>query len=253
MVSTISPRLVSAALLSVGSLALAVSIIYTAQIPALIGLGLIFWGIIVQYVTTEDYVKKPLLNATSQSSLQILAETLKKLDYSGKAVYLSPKYLANAEDSRLCITKDEKSRFPTPEQTIRENKPLADYPEWLLLAPPGNELMKLFERTANTNFAKIDLPDLESVLPKLLVDDLEIAEEVKINKTDSKIRIELLNTNYDDFYRGAVLPNSIGSPIASAIACALAKVTGKLIVISKDQTTENQKMLIIEYQIVQGS
>jgi len=44
---------------------------------------------------------------------------------------------------------------------------------------------------------------------------------------------------------------SLGCPVSSAIACALAKATGKPIVIENQQTSEDGKNMEIEYRILE--
>jgi len=242
---------VSLALLVTSALALVFSVIYTSQVLAFIGLGLLFWGIITRYIVTGEYVKRILLKTTSQSALQILNQTLTDLNYTGKAVYLPPRYQANIENNRICITKNENAKLPTPEQTQKETKTITSNPEWLLLTPSGNDLVQLFEKTLNTSFTKKDLSYMEQNLPKILVEELEIAEDIKIENADNLIRISIENTAYTDFYKEPQPRNNMGSPLTSAIACAIAKATGKPVTIHKDQTTNDQKTIETEYELMQ--
>ncbi len=251
MKTTYFTKRISTALIAIGSAGIIFSTIYNSQILAFIGLGLLFWGIITRYITTEEYVKRILLKSTSQSALQILNETLTELNYNGKAVYLPPRYQANLEASRICITKNENATLPTPEQTQKETKTITSNPEWLLLTPPGNELVQLFEKTLNTSFTKIEFNYLKQNLPKVLVEELEIAEDIKIENTDNLISINIENTAYADFYKEPQLRNSVGSPLTSAIACAIAKATGKPVTIRKDQTTPDHKTIQTEYELQQ--
>jgi hypothetical protein len=56
-------KLISPAVIVTSLSALISSIILTSQILALIGLGLLFWGVIIKYITTEEYVRQPILDA----------------------------------------------------------------------------------------------------------------------------------------------------------------------------------------------
>jgi hypothetical protein len=86
-------------LLGVGVAALILSIIYASSILTFIGLGLLFWGALTLYITTEKYVKEILLNSTLLPRLANMDKILTELGYQGKAVYLPPKYLKDPETS----------------------------------------------------------------------------------------------------------------------------------------------------------
>jgi hypothetical protein len=244
------------ALIGFGAIALITSIIFSSSIFAVIGLGLVFWGIIIKYITTEQYVKKTLLDTTTLSSLKIIDEMLKELNYNSKAVYLPPKYLREIESNKIYIPKHENIKLPTPEQILQEDKIFIRNPEAIVLTPPGNELTKLFEKTLNTIFAKVDLVYLEQNIPKLLIEDLEIAEDVKIEIENSIIRVRIENSIYKDICKETEklsdTSRSLGCPISSAIACTLAKATGKPIIVSKHQTSEDGKIIDIEYELLKG-
>jgi len=244
-------KAVSAALAAAGLVAMASSVIFDLQIPAFIGLGLLLCGIITGYIATEEYVKKTVLAPTSQSALQILNELLTKLDYNGKAKYLPPRYQADMENTRVCITKNENGELPSPEQLLKENKAFFISPEWLLITAPGNDLARFFEKILKTSFTKIDLSFLQKNLTKMLVEELEIAGEVRTEVTGNILRIDVENTAYVDFYREAQLRNNMGSPLASAIACALARATGKTVTIRADSASKDQRTIQIEYELEQ--
>jgi hypothetical protein len=243
------------ALIGFGAIALITSIIYSSSIFAVIGLGLVFWGIIIKYITTEQYVKKTLLDTTTLSSLKIIDEMLKELNYNSKAVYLPPKYLREIESNKIYIPKHENIKLPTPEQILQEDKIFIRNPEAIVLTPPGNELTKLFEKTLNTSFTKVDLAYLEQNIPKLLIEDLEIAEDVKMEIEKSIIRVRIENSVYRDICKETEklsdTSRSLGCPISSAIACTLAKATGKPIIVSKHQISEDGKIIDIEYELLE--
>ena len=48
-----------------GVVALIFSIVYTFSVLAFIGLGLTFWGAILTYIHSDEYVKGSVLNATA--------------------------------------------------------------------------------------------------------------------------------------------------------------------------------------------
>ena len=242
--------------LALGAASLIASILYTSQILAFIGLGLIFWGAILTYIQTEDYVKGSLLPATSLSALETLNQIIEELGYKEKAIYLPPKYLADPETNKAYIPKSKESKLPTPEQTQgKENKLFLQNPQGIILTPPGSELTKLFEKILETNFTKVDLQYLQLNLPKLLIEELEIAQNLDITVESNKVNVTIENSAYQSLAKEAAklskLYESLGCPLSSAIACVLAKATGKPIVVKKQEINERSKTLSIEYLIIE--
>jgi len=174
-------KAISWTLLGVGAAALVTSILYVSSMLAFVGLGLVFWGIILLYIQPEGYTKKVLLDATLSPSLTTLNQIVQELDYKGKAIYLPPKYLNDPEANKVYISKQKDEKLPTPELILKqESKLFIQNPQGILLTPPGAELTKLFEETLDTSFTKTDLQYLQQNMPKLFIEDLEIAEDLEI-------------------------------------------------------------------------
>lgn len=254
--TTLNLTLLLAAMLITGATALVASIAYNSQISAFIGLGLIFWGAILTYIRTEDYAKKTVLTAATEPSLLTINQITQELGYAGNAVYLPPRYLEHHEESKLCILKQKTDKLPTPEQIQKqEDKILTTDLQAILLTPPGAELTKLFEKTLNINFTKVDLTYVQQNLPKLLIEDLEIAENVNIEAESNTIRVTVENTIFGNAHAEAAkspnTPPTLGNPLSSAIACVLAKATGKPVIINKEQTSANGKTINIEYGLLE--
>ena len=242
--------------LSLGVLSLIVSIISDSQILAFIGLGLTFWGIILTYIRSEEYVKETLLNATSLSTLATLNQIIQELGYREKAIYLPPRYLKDPESNRVYIPKSKLSKLPTPEQIQeKEDKLFIENPQGILLIPSGSELTKLFEKTLGTSFTRVDLQYLQLNIPKLFVEELEIAQNLDINIKNNTVLVKIENSTYLSLTREvskfSKLYESIGCPLSSSIACALAKVTGKPVTVEKEQIKDEEKTIEIEYRIME--
>jgi len=267
-------KLISLALFILGLSALTFSVFYNSSILAFIGLGLTFWGALTLYIAPEEYVKQTLLDSTLFSSLIALNYILKDLNYQGKAIYLPPKYFKTFETTKVYLPKTLKNKLPTPEEIQREeDKTILKNPDAALITPTGLTLSKLFEETLGTSFTKVDLQYLQQNLPKLLIEDLEIAEDVEVQiKTsksarklddsinifrleDNTVYVKITNSIYQDIYKQEkdlpYIHSKIGCPLCSAIACALAKATGKPVTIEKTQTSPDGKTLETYYRIIE--
>jgi len=266
-------RIVSLTLFCAGVAALTVSILFSSSILAFIGLGLTFWGAILLYIRTEKYIEALLGKTTLPSlatlnqiieelgfkgqapSLATLNQIIEELGFKGQAVYLPPKYLRDFESSKVFIAKQERTKLPTPKQIQKqEERMFLKDPEGILLTPPGADLTRLFEKTLDTSFTKVDLQYLEMDMPRLLVEDLEIAENVEIEAKKNRVYAKIVNSIYKNMQLEAErLPKvgiSLSCPICSAIACAIAKASGRPVVIESDQTSEDGQTLTIEYHLL---
>jgi len=243
-------------LASAGVIALAFSINYNSSILAFIGLGLVFWGALLFYIKPENYIKETLLDRTTLPSLISLNQMIKELGYKSKAVYLPPKYFKGFESSKIYISAQEDMKLPPSKKTQSEqDKMFIKNPNGALITPPGIELKRLFEKTLGTNFVRVDLQYLEQNIPKLLIEDLEIAQEVEIKTQNDRVFVQIINSIFQSICKEARKPSkiycSLGCPLCSAIACALAEATGKSVVIEKEQTGDNNQTTEIEYRLLE--
>ncbi|MBX5327643.1 MAG: hypothetical protein ACQXXH_01545 [Candidatus Bathyarchaeia archaeon] len=250
------PKLTSWLLITLGALALVSSVAFVSQILAFIGLGLTLWGTILLYITPEEYTKTAILDTTITTLLTTIEKIIQDGNYTGKAVYLPPKYLKDFESSKAYLTKEKTTPLPQPEQTQQQENPsILTNSNSILLTPPGADLVKLFEKTLGTSFTKVDLPFLENNLPKLLIEDLELTENTEIQTNNNKIQVKIENITYkntsNQLKKLTTVTNLLGCPTSSAIACALAKATGKPIEIGKHQISNDGKTITIVYNIIE--
>lgn len=261
-------RLSGMILLTLGVLALIISIIYTFSTLAFVGLGIVFWGVILSYIRSDEYIRGSLLSATATPALLTLNQTLGELSYNGKPVYLPPKYLNNPDESKVYIPKLKSSKLPTPEQIQElESQNPSRNSQGIILTPPGSQLTKLFEKTLGTTFTRTDLDHLMQNMPKLIIEDLEIATNFEITAGTSnpkeptesttsqagpaRIHVTITDSIYKEMYKEIEqmtnIHGNLGCPLTSAIACAIAKATGKLTIIEDEKTSEDGQTKEADY------
>jgi hypothetical protein len=249
-VRVIPPRLLSSILILLGAIALFISVVYTLSILALIGLGLLFFGVTFTFVRSEEYVKRILLKTTVSSQQATLKHIIRELQYEGRIVYLPPKYFSDPDIYKAYISEQKDGPLPTLEQTQNNEQDfLIEKPSGVLLTPLGAELSRLFETTLGKDFAKVDLEYLRQNMPKLFVEDLEMAQDFEMEVEDDRIRVKIRDSVYgtSDVETEELTLDSL---LGSAIACTLAKTTNKPIMIEKQQTSADGKDVIIEYRII---
>jgi hypothetical protein len=237
-----------------GLVSLAASAYYASFILAFAGLGLCLWGALLLYVAPSRRVRLELLDATASSSLTDIDGIIKSFNLKGKGIYLPPKYLEDYESSLVFIPSSSEGRLPSPED-VKGRDLYSSIPGGMLLRPPGLALSKLFEKELGTSFTKTDFNYVRENLPKLLIEDLEIADDVSVESGTNEITVEITNHIFKDLCEEtAKLENlhvSMGCPLSSAIACALAKATGKRIRIEGEEQSQDGRTTKILYSILE--
>lgn len=229
-------RLVPCTLLALGLVSLLISAFSTSYELAFIGLGLTFWGALLLYLTPIKHVRLELLTASASSSLINIEKTLAKAEFQGKGIYLPPKRLKDYTSSLIFIPAQPDEPLPTLEETGTE-KLHSENPNGIFLIPPGLGLSKLFERKLGKSFTETDLEDVEEDLPKLF-EKLEITKNMHIQTENNTVTVELGNHVFKELCEETrkleKTHETVGCPLSSAIACALAKTSGQPVVIERE-------------------
>lgn len=245
--------LVSLFLLASGIFALAFSVVYASSMLAFVGLGLTLWGALLLYIAPSKQVPLELLNATATPNLTNIEKIMAAYDVEEKGIYLPPKHLENGGSSIVYIPSKEDLTVPNPEE-LDEEKLHSENPNGLLLSPPGIALSKFFEKTLGKSFARTNLNYLQDTLPKLLVEDLEIAEHVDLRTEDNTVTVEVTNNIFTEICRETrKLPKTykaLGCPLSSAIACVLAKATGKPVIIQSNDLSADGRTIKTSYRVL---
>ena len=79
------------------------------------------------------------------------------------------------------------------------------------------------------DFTKIELNELCEVLPGLVLRDLNLAKTMAMELNGDKVRLKMFDSLYRNLYslrNNLKSVDLLGCPIASAVACALAKASG---------------------------
>jgi len=247
-------------LLVFGMIALVSSVVYSSSIPAFssmlafIGIALTFWGALFPFIKTAAYVKASLLDSTAISSLTTIDHITSELNYKGKSIYLPPRYLKGLKGGIVFIPFKNEIIIPPTEEVAEEKVFLAN-PHGMCLTPPGLGLANLYEDELGKDFTKVDLNYLQDNLPKLFIEDLEIAEDLKMNIKDDVIQVKIIGSVYKDFCKEAgrfpSVCNSLGCPLCSSIAIALTRATGKPIIIEEHEFSQDNETIKKHYRIIE--
>jgi len=249
-------------LLAIGALTLVGSVVKTSTVLAFIGLGLTFWGALFLFARPIKFVRSTLLDSTAISSYTTIDRMIQDLNHKGKPIYIPPypkeaylpEYLKGLKEMIVFIPAEDTLAMPTIEEMMKKQFLLTN-PKGMCIAPPGYGLINLFEKELKTEFTQINLERLCSSLPTIIVKNLELAKELEINPENNFIHIKMVDSAYKDLYsieHGFKSIHLIGCPLASAIACALAKTTAKLVTIVKDAVSPDLKTIEVWYQTLEA-
>jgi len=233
-------------LLLFGVIFLVSSIVFTSNILALLGLGLTFWGTLFLLIRPVTYVKSSLVDSSIMPSLVILDEMLTQLNYQGNATYLPPRSLKGAKKGTLFIAAKKESVMPAIED-IPQGKVFIN-PDGMCLIPLGQGLVNLFEEELGTNLFRTDFYFLQRNLPRLFIEDFELAEDFEMDVNGDVVHVRMKGSVYsnvcNEVRKLTNICSRVGCPLCSAIAYALAKATGKAVTIEKNEFHENDTIEI---------
>jgi hypothetical protein len=249
-------------LLITGALVLVASFLATSTVLAFIGLGLTFWGALFLFVKPIKFVRSTLLDSTALSSYTTMDRILNDLNYKGKPIYIPsypeeaylPEYLKGLKEMVVFISAEDITAIPTIEE-IAKRQFLVKNPKGICISPPGSGLVNLFEKELRTDFTKLDLDGLYNGLPAVIMNNLELASGFEIGTEKELIHVKIIDSVYKDLYsleHKLKSVHSVGCPLTSAVACAIAKTTGKLVTITKSRISPDLKTIEVWYQTLEG-
>ena len=229
-----------------GAIALITSNVFSSSVLAFIGLGLTLWGALLLYIKPAKYVKVSVLDSTAISPLETIDQIITDLNYKGKAVYLPPRYLKDLKDGKVFISSKKNLSVPPVEEVVQQKFFLTNS-KGLCLTPPGLGLANLYEKELGRSFANVDLNYLQNNLPKLLIEDLEIAEDLEVKVEGNIVKAKITGSINKDLCsetrKLANICGSVGCPLCSSIAIALTRATGVPVIIEKIEVPREGEMI----------
>jgi hypothetical protein len=249
-------------LISIGALLLAYSTISSSVVVAFIGLSLTFWGILFLFIRPTKFVRSDILNSSVISSYETIDKAIDGLNYTGKPMYIPPypkeaylpEHLKGLKDLVVFISAKDTVGIP-PIEELAKSQFLVKKPEGICIAPPGSGLVSLFEKELQISFTEFDQESLYEGLQRIIVENLELAANFELKPENNLIHAKITRSVYNYLYSKELMLNSVyavGCPLTSAVACALAKTTGKAVTIVKTNVTLDLKTVEIWYQIMEG-
>jgi len=252
---------VSIAFLVPGILALIFSITMQSQVLAFIGLGLTFWGALFYLVRPITYVRGSLLSTTATTLYQTIDRIIRDLNCNGKPVYVPPypekaylpQHLKGLKETVTFIPAEAKSTAP-PIEEMATSKFITRNPKGVILIAPGSSYLGQFERLFRMDITKMNLDDLVSSLPQVILENFQLAKEIEIKTQNNQIHIKITDSIYRSLYEEETLKSVrlLGDPLLSALICIIAKATGKQATIQTLDTSTNAETVEATVELKEG-
>ncbi|MEM2938694.1 MAG: hypothetical protein QXU95_00235 [Candidatus Bathyarchaeia archaeon] len=235
-------------------LALIFSILKDSSTLAFIGLGLTFWGTLFFFIKAERHVHESLLDSTATSIYTTADRIIRDLKIGSNGYYIPPypkdvyipEHLKGLKEATVFISTDSESTPPIEE--IAQRKFLLESPRGICISPPGLGILDQIEKEMGKDLSGMQLSDLSEILPPIITENLQLAKEMEIKTEDNQVHVSMINPAYRSLYTSEDLKSVrfLGCPLASAIACVIAKSTGKIVSIQKiDVSQEDQAVKVL--------
>lgn len=240
-------------LTALGIILIIVSLFFEIPILAVISIGIIFWGIIFAFAKTSDVVSTELLNFSFSSTPTVMDKIIQTQNFE-KGVYIPPRYFANAnEGGVLLLHRGEETRKI---EEIAKDKELSLSSEEYYGAFPGMGLVNFLEEKLSIDLTMKGIKFLEDTLMKIFQEQ-GIAEDIQI-KTDGDVaHFRVINPVYgtgcEEVRRHqSFVCTYIGCPFCSALAYALAKATGKIVLIERNELSSGNKIIDLWCRMIES-
>lgn len=248
-------------LLLLGIVTLVSSSFFLSSFFAMVGLCLVFWSSLLIFLIPTKTDFPLLLNAVAASTSANIESMITANKLTQKGIYLAPNFSKKRD---FCATirnahvTDESTIVFLPEVPINENnqgrKPNAPASNsGICIIPPGEALFKVIEKQIGESFQKINIEQFAEVIHQAFT-KLKLAQSVEVQITENTITIEVIKShltgvcNETSKYPNA--HNQVGCLLSSVLACALANVTAKPVVIEKENVNSKTNCLEVQLRLL---
>jgi hypothetical protein len=220
-------------LLTSGIILVILSIIYTSQIAAMVGVAITFWGGLLSFLRPIMYSRNDVMNSVAFGASDIIFRYLESEGYSGKPHFYSHGTISDLKKVVQFVPKGEGEQVVTLDVFIDEGL-LVSKPEGIRFQPYGMELTLLIEESLGTNFALVNNDYLERNLSKSIVDYLELARQFEIQFPEGKVEVNISDVVFNAFFKNGAHDSKTRykiDPLTNAVGCILAITNRKLIIL----------------------
>lgn len=247
---------VALSLIGVGGVSLAASYLVESIILTLAGLGLVFWGVILLYISPQKFVPEKLLGAMGISMTKSIDKLLSSMNYGGKTIFLYPKHLKGLKQGYVFIPYENKDQNPLPsDEALAEEKLVYENPRGLFMVAPSHGLVELIEQEGETNLTSADMQYLKETLPKLLVNNLRVVDGMSMDDSRGFVRVRMEGETAArvcaTLSKETSAGKHLGCPLCASVALMISKVSGKPVSIEETRVNEADHSIATTFRMLE--
>jgi hypothetical protein len=244
------------ALIGAGGAAIGGSYFASSVVLTLAGLGLVFWGAIMLYISPQRFVPEKVVESMSISTTKSIDKLLVSLNYKGKTVFLHPKHLKGLSQGYVFIPFESKEQTMLPsDEALAEERLVYDNPRGIFMVAPSHGLVQLLEKEMDTNLATADMAYVKEQMPRLFVNNLRMVDSMLIEENHGFIRVKMGGEAAARTCKTVTNETTIGShfgcPLCSSIGLVISKVTGKPVTIEENKVHEVENIITTTYRTLE--
>ncbi len=243
-------------LIGAGGGSLAASYFANSVILTLAGLGLVFWGVIMLYVSPQRFVPEKVFGSMAISMTKSIDKLLVSLNYRGRTIFLHPKHLKGLSQGYVFIPFEEKEQTALPsDEELAEERLVYENPRGIFMISPSHGLVQLIEKELGNNLAAADMAHLKEQLPKLVVNQLRMVDSMTIEENRGFVRVVMEGESAAKVCRTiskeTTTGHHIGCPLCSCMGLIISKVTGKPVTIEENKVDEVDYIITTTYRALE--
>lgn len=245
------------ALIGIGGAALAGSYFASSVIMTLAGLGLVFWGVIMLYISPQRFVPEKVIEAMSISMTMSIDKLLVNMNYNGRTIFLHPKHLKGLSQGYVFIPYELKDQNTLPnDEALTEEKLVYENPRGIFMVAPCRGMVELIENEIDTNLATSDMAQMKELLPKLMVNNLRMVDSMTIDENRGFIRVRMEGESASKVCMTVTKETTVGKhfgcPLCASLGLIFSKVTGKPISIEENSVNEAEYSITTTYRTLEN-
>jgi hypothetical protein len=245
--------------LSLGIILLAFSMLIGMQIAAFAGLGLTLWGAIFAIARNGRYVEAGFIDGTAKSAYSTIGRIIEETHRDGHAFYVPPypqdadlpDYLKNLREPVVFIGESFDGKPSVDE--LAAGKFMSQKNHGVFIVSPGASLLARMENELKREFNRTSLEELSYVVPRLMA-ETRLARRVEMRvSNDGTVNLKVTGSVYESIYSSEVTKKSasmLGCPIVSAVATAIAKASGKTVIIRELTLTPHGSSVNVVFSLL---
>lgn len=244
---------VGLSLIGVGGASLVGSYLADSVIMTLAGLGLVFWGVIMLYISPQRFVPEKVVESMSVASAKSIDKLVVNLNYSGRTIFLHPKHLKGLSQGYVFIPYELKEQTSLPsDEALAEEKLVYENPRGIFMAAPSHGLVQLIEKEMESNLATADMSRVKEDLPKLLVNNLRLLDTMSVEDNHGFIRVtmggEAAARICKTITKETKIGEHFGCPLCASLGLIISKVTGRPVTIVENKVHEVDSIITTTYR-----